>query len=87
MSRVGKLPIAVPPGVEVQISADQITELLGSDQLADMAGKVGIQTDELAQQLSKVLPDAVDKLTPDGEVPDADKVEDALGGLGKLLGR
>jgi large subunit ribosomal protein L6 len=25
MSRVGKLPIAVPPGVDVEISADQIT--------------------------------------------------------------
>ena len=25
MSRVGKLPIAVPPGVDVQITTDQIT--------------------------------------------------------------
>ena len=49
MSRVGKMPIAVPPGVDVQITADQITVkgALGSlsrpqSELARVANDAGV---------------------------------------------
>lgn len=77
----------VSKGSNLPISPEQLQKVLGQGQIADIAAKLGIPSDKVAGQLAKVLPDAVDRLTPDGDVPDASKVDDALGGLGTLLGR
>jgi uncharacterized protein YidB (DUF937 family) len=37
--------------------------------LMEMAAKAGISSDDLAQKLSQILPQAVDKLTPNGVIP------------------
>jgi uncharacterized protein YidB (DUF937 family) len=59
----------VSKGKNLPISADQINQALGSDQLADIAAKFGVSPDELSSRLAEYLPKAVDKLTPDGTVP------------------
>ncbi|HEX9252203.1 MAG TPA: YidB family protein [Ignavibacteriaceae bacterium] len=49
-----------------------------------MASKLGIDSNALASQLSNLLSDVVDKLTPDGKVPEGDimsQVSDLRGGL------
>ena len=45
-----------------------------------MAEKMGLSTGDLGAQLSQMLPQVVDQLTPDGQVP-----EGGLGNLGDLL--
>lgn len=77
----------VSKGSNLPISPEQLQKVLGQGQIADIAAKLGIPSDRVASQLAKVLPDAVDRVTPDGAVPDDSKLDDALGGLGKLLGR
>lgn len=77
----------VSKGANLPISPEQLQKVLGHSQIADIAAKLGVPSDKAAAHLAKVLPDAVDRLTPDGDVPDGSKVDDALGGLGKLLGR
>jgi len=44
---------------------------LGPDLLQQLAAKSGLSVQELAQKLSTVLPQAVDTMTPDGQVPKA----------------
>jgi len=63
-------------GQNLPISADQVTQALGSDKLKDLATKFGIPQDQLADMLSKHLPKVVDKLTPKGQVPQGDVSKD-----------
>ncbi len=59
----------VGKGENMPISAEQIGQVLGGGQLAEMAAKFGISPEILSSQLAQHLPGVVDKLTPDGEVP------------------
>jgi uncharacterized protein YidB (DUF937 family) len=63
-------------GQNLPISADQLQAVLGSDTVAQIAQRVGLDPSQLTAQLAQVLPGMVDKLTPDGQAPAA--------GLGSL---
>jgi len=51
------------------ISADDVHKVLGPDLLRQLSEKSGLSVHDLAQKLSQVLPQAVDKMTPDGTIP------------------
>ena len=59
----------ISTGENQVVSADQITNALGSSQIADLAAKFGISSDVLSNQLAQHLPDVINKLTPHGELP------------------
>ena len=61
----------VGTGQNLPISADQITHVLGSDAVKNMAAKAGISPDQVTTQLSTLLPGLIDKLTPNGHTGDA----------------
>ena len=50
------------------ISADQLHQAFGAEGLKDLAAKAGLSTQDLATKLSTILPQVIDKLTPDGKV-------------------
>jgi uncharacterized protein YidB (DUF937 family) len=52
------------------ITADQITQTVGADQINEMAKQAGVEPAVLADQLAQHLPTAIDKLTPTGKLPD-----------------
>lgn len=60
------------------ISPDQIKQALGSDKIQQLAEKVGISKDAASQHLSELLPQIIDKLTPDGKLPEAGRIGEAL---------
>ena len=55
-------------GDNLTISAEQITRVLGQDQLAKIATKLNIEPVLLSSQIAQHLPNVVDKITPNGEV-------------------
>ena len=59
----------VANGQNLPISADQIQHVLGSDQVKQLAAKAGISPDAAGSALSQLLPTLVDKLTPNGQMP------------------
>ena len=59
----------VGTGPNQAIAPDGINRVLGSDLLQQLAAKTGLSVQDLTQKLAQILPDAVDKLTPDGVVP------------------
>ncbi|QMV02820.1 DUF937 domain-containing protein [Devosia sp. D6-9] len=64
----------VTPGVPTQgLSTDQVETALGRDTLTALAQKAGISYDELVQRLASVIPQAVDRATPDGNFPATDQ--------------
>jgi uncharacterized protein YidB (DUF937 family) len=61
----------VSTGQNLPISADQITHVLGSDTVKNLAAKAGISPDQAGSQLAALLPGLIDKLTPNGHTGDA----------------
>src|SRR5262245_61245237 len=58
----------VGTGANQPISPDQLHQALGSSQLQALAAKTGLTVPELTQRLAQLLPQAIDKVTPDGVV-------------------
>jgi uncharacterized protein YidB (DUF937 family) len=71
----------VGKGANLPISAEQLSGVLGGDTLQGLASQAGVSSQDLAGQLSSMLPGLVDKLTPDGQTPAA-----GLGNGGDLMG-
>jgi len=68
----------VGTGQNLPISADQITKALGGSQLGDLAKQAGLTPEKASSMLANVLPGLVDSLTPKGEVPSGDMLQQAL---------
>lgn len=62
-------------------------DALGTDQVQQIAKNIGISGEEASKGLAGLLPEIVDKLTPDGKVPESDMLAQGLGMLkSKLFG-
>lgn len=74
-------------GPNQSISADQISSVLGNDTMSGLAAQLGLNTQDVAGQLSSVLPDLVNHLTPEGQAPQGGlgSGSDLMGMLGSLL--
>jgi uncharacterized protein YidB (DUF937 family) len=64
----------VGSGANSPITADQIHQVLGSDQVKVLAAKAGISPDDAGSAIAQLLPGMVDKLTPNGSVPEHSNV-------------
>jgi len=62
----------ISTGKNLPISAEQIQSVLGSEQIKSLAGKLGVSTDQVSGQLAGILPQVIDKLTPNGTLPQGD---------------
>ena len=77
----------VGTGANQAVSGEAIQQALGSDKIQELAAKAGISSEALSSGLAQMLPGVVDKLTPNGEVPSGDLMEQGLALLkGKLFG-
>lgn len=68
----------VKPGPNQPIAPGHLENALGSQTISDLAARAGMSEDELLQQLSRVLPGVVDKLTPQGQIPDQGRIATLL---------
>ncbi|TMJ02452.1 MAG: DUF937 domain-containing protein [Alphaproteobacteria bacterium] len=59
----------VGTGPNRQIAPPQLEQAIGPDVLATLSRQTGLSKDELLARLSRELPDAVDKYTPQGRLP------------------
>ncbi len=67
----------VSTGQNLPATPSQIEQGLGSDLLKQLAGKAGLSSGAASSQLAGLLPDLIDKLTPNGKVE--------AGGLDQLM--
>jgi len=77
----------VSTGHNLPISAEQLQSVLGSGQLGQIAAQLGLSHGEAATQLSQVLPQVVDHLTPNGQLPASGEGGDIGSLIGSLLRR
>jgi uncharacterized protein YidB (DUF937 family) len=59
----------VSKGPNKPIEPPQIKQAIGADVLSELAQRTGLSEEEILNRLSQRLPDAVDKYTPDGRLP------------------
>ena len=58
-------------GENLPISADQVKSVLGDERVAEFAAKAGISPDVASSHLAEPLPNVIDKLSPDGNLPES----------------
>jgi uncharacterized protein YidB (DUF937 family) len=71
----------VGSGQNQPVSTDQLQNVLHSGALQAAAQKCGIDPTQLTGMMSTLLPHLVDKLTPNGQIPDANAMANHLKAL------
>jgi len=59
----------VGTGPNKEVAPHQLEQAIGPDVLEDLSRHTGLSREELLSRLSRELPHAVDKYTPDGRIP------------------
>ena len=79
----------VGTGENQPLTPAEVQKAIGDDRLATMSKQTGQSVGSLTTDLSKMIPAAVNKLTPDGKVPEPGDLMNMAKNLdlGKLLGR
>jgi len=78
----------VSNGSNLPVSAEQISQVLGSGPLAELAAKFGIDPQQLSGSVAQYLPDVVNQLTPQGRLLGNANDNELLGqGLSALSGK
>jgi uncharacterized protein YidB (DUF937 family) len=75
----------VSTGPNPPITADQVHQALGSDKVKELAAAAGISPDVAGSAIAELLPGIVDKLTPNGQVPEHSSVMDMASSLLKTF--
>lgn len=69
----------ISTGQNLPVDSAQITDALGGDKIADIARQLGMSQGEVSGGLADLLPQLIDKITPNGQVPDNhNMLQDAL---------
>ncbi len=76
----------ISTGPNPKASPQDVSNALGPEVLKQFAQKAGLGQGEAAPALASVLPGLVDHLTPNGQVPPNNQLQDALSGLLSRLG-
>jgi len=71
----------VSSGENLPISAEQVQSVFGAEQIQQMASKAGIAPEALSGKLAELLPQVVDKATPNGSIPDQSSLQRNLGSM------
>lgn len=63
----------VKTGANQQLRTDQLEQAIGPEALNTLSEQTGLSREELISRLTRELPAAVDKLTPEGRLPTEDE--------------
>ena len=77
----------ISTGQNQPISPDQVQQVLGSGQVQAVAEKLGVSPEQASATLSQLLPNVIDKLSPNGQLPEHSNLlqmgENLLSSFGK----
>ena len=59
----------VTRGQNKSVAPDQVSVALGGDVVNELSRRTGLSRDQVVDELARMLPNVVDKLTPDGRLP------------------
>lgn len=68
----------VSTGKNQDLQPDQLASALGDDTVAELARKTGLSRSEVLMRLSRAVPEAVNRFTPDGRLPSASEAQNYI---------
>jgi uncharacterized protein YidB (DUF937 family) len=71
----------VSTGQNMPIPPDAMSQVFGGEGLAKIAAQAGLTEQQASAGLSEVFPDVVDRLTPQGQMPEGDALAASLSEL------
>ncbi|MFH8345745.1 YidB family protein [Streptomyces sp. NPDC018045] len=74
-------------GANEPVTPEQVAQALPGETLERIAEEHGVSAQEAAQQLAHTLPQAVDRLTPDGRIPQDPALQDLVARRHRIAGR
>jgi len=79
----------VSTGPNMDISPDQLQQVFGSGALGDIASQLGMSQDQAGSNMSQLLPELINQLTPQGRVTDEsnNSIDEGLSALSRGLER
>lgn len=77
----------ISTGRNLPISSEQIQSVLGNEKVQAIAEKVGLSSTDVSEKLATMLPEVIDKLTPEGTVPEGGLLEKGLALLKSFGGK
>lgn len=76
----------VSPGQNQPLAPDALGRVFGADGLAAIARQAGLSERDTSAGLAQLLPEIIDRATPQGQVPDEDQLAGTLQDLMRRLG-
>jgi uncharacterized protein YidB (DUF937 family) len=73
-------------GQNMPISVEDLMQVFGPGTMQQMADRAGLDQQQFGGRMAEMLPQMVDQLTPEGELPGGD-IDDALAALSRLMPR
>lgn len=73
----------VGTGPNKPVSGPQVEQAVGKEQIQQIAQQLGISESQAADAVAKVLPDVVDKASPEGKLPPDEDLDAAFDKLAK----
>lgn len=70
-------------GENLPVSGDQIKKTVDSSFITDIAAKLGLSEEKASEKIAGILPGLVDKLTPDGKIPEGNILQEGIDFLKK----
>lgn len=68
----------VGTGENQPVSGEQMLNTIGGDKIREIASSLGVSNTQVADGLASVLPQLIDKLTPEGKIPEGGLLEQGL---------
>ncbi|MEO5691762.1 MAG: YidB family protein [Usitatibacter sp.] len=76
----------VGPGKNISVSRDNVIRAIGMPHISELAQAAGIPPELAATELSSLLPQLIDRMTPAGKLPEGEQLEAALAALKTKIG-
>lgn len=74
-------------GANKAVDPGRLGDALGADRISKFAKQAGVSSSEASTLLAGMLPGLVDKLSPDGKLPDKGGLDSLIGGLLGSIGK
>jgi uncharacterized protein YidB (DUF937 family) len=76
----------VSTGPNEPLPPEALSQVFDQQQLAEIAGEAGVSEDEARLGLSELLPEVVDRITPQGQLPGEDDLLNSIDDFARQLG-
>ena len=76
----------VGTGQNMPIQPDQLDQIFGQGGIEEIARRAGVTPQEATQGMSELLPEVVNHVTPEGEMPDGDQLTQSVDDLRRRMG-